>query len=89
MNVTVELQKHEHPQTAHWRVIAKSDSGNLLKREIEHSVYGALRTYRDMCEDYNVDAFEESFNFYVVKFPWSRPVKADIKEEIAELAGNV
>lgn len=42
-----------------------------------------------MCEDYNVDAFEESFNFYVVKFPWSRPVKADIKEEIAELAGNV
>lgn len=46
MNVTVELQKHEHPETAHWRVIARSDSGNLLKREIEHSVYGALRAYR-------------------------------------------
>lgn len=89
MNVTVELQKHEHPQTAHWRVIARSDSGSLLRRAEEHSVYGAFRAYRDMCEDYNVDAFEESFNFYVVKFPWSRPVKADIREEIAERAGNV
>lgn len=55
---------------------------NLLKRHIEHSVYGALMAYRDICEDYNVDAFEENFNFYVVKFPWSRPVKASIKEEL-------